>query len=113
MKPRGGCLVAGDVHGSLIRPPVDNGKFPTKTQLHIDTHCRANHLFESDRTLAAIAVSRVSLAAVDSLCAVWPNNSPLVNTRNYLAILSGKREHFFGSRFTSVGLRYCCGEACR
>lgn len=83
-------MVAGDVHGSLIRPPVDNGKFPTKTQLHIDTHCRANHLFESDRTLAAIAVSRVSLAAVDSLCAVWPNNSPASKHSELLSNFIGK-----------------------
>lgn len=49
--------------------------FPIKTQLHIDTR-PANHLFESDKTLAAIAVSRVSLAAVSALSGLDTHTFP-------------------------------------
>lgn len=82
---------------------VAYGKFP---QLHIDTR-PANHLFESDKTLAAIAVSRVSLAAVSALCPVWTHTLfPLVNTRNLLTICreGGGIEIFVSSESASAAV---------
>lgn len=71
--------------------------FPIKTQLHIDTR-PAKHLFESDKTLAAIAVSRVSLAAVSALCPVWKHTLfPRVNTQNLLTICQGREIKIFVS----------------